>query len=84
MYQVSENIYFDESLSFNEQSEEFINYAQSVFSTIDFTDMSNMQSDNTCTWTVKKDGLRFIAKRKFINSKMYTVKEHLFNVEIIE
>ncbi len=83
MYQVSDNIYFDESLSYQEQSEEFLNYAQSVFSTIDFTDMSNIQSDNTCTWTVEKDGLRFIAKRVFINPKWYTVKEHLFNVEIL-
>jgi hypothetical protein len=84
MIHIKDNIYFDETKPFDEQSEEFQNYAHTeVFSTIDFTDMSNLQPDNTCTWTVEQDGLRFTAKRVYLNVKYYTVKNHLFTVEII-
>ena len=83
MVHIKDNIYFDESKPYEEQSEEFKVYAQSVFDTINFTDMSNLKPDKTCTWQVKQDGLRFMAKRVYINPKWYTVKEHIFNVEII-
>ena len=83
MRQVKDNIYFDETKPYSEQSPEFLEYAQGVFSKIDFTDMSALKSDNTCTWTIEQDGLRFIAKRVFLNPSLYTVKEHIFNVEIV-
>ncbi|WP_010664948.1 hypothetical protein [Marinilabilia salmonicolor] len=83
MIQVKDNIYFDETKPYSEQSPEFLEYAQTVFSQIDFTDMRDLKSDNTCTWTIEQDGLRFTAKREFLNPSLYTVKEHIFNVEIL-
>jgi hypothetical protein len=83
MIQISDLIQFDKTKSLDEQSLEFLEYAQSVFSQIDFVDMSALKNDNTCTWTIDQDGLHFTAKRVFINPSMYSVKEHIFNVEIL-
>jgi hypothetical protein len=83
MTTITEDIIFDPDLSYEEQSEAFLEYAQEVFDTIDFTDMSNLV-DKTCSWTVEQDGLKFTATRVFINTKRYTVKSHAFAVEEIE
>lgn len=80
MVQITPTVLFDETKPLDKQSEEFQEYAQAIFATIDFTNMSNLVG-NECSWQVDDSGLRFIAKRVYINPKMYTVKEHLFNVE---
>ncbi|GAF05847.1 hypothetical protein [Saccharicrinis fermentans] len=83
MTTITDDIIFDPDLSYEEQSEAFLTYAQEVFATIDFTDMSDLV-DDTCTWTVEQDGLKFTATRVYINVKWYTVKSHTFSVEEIE
>ncbi len=80
---IKDDIYFDETKPFEEQSEAFLAYANEVFASNDYTDMSNLQPDNTCSWIKEQDGLLFTAKRVYINPKHYTVKEHLFTIEII-
>ncbi|MCT4590528.1 MAG: hypothetical protein N4A71_22060 [Carboxylicivirga sp.] len=79
---IKDNIYFDETKPFDEQSEAFQAYANEVFGTNNYTDMSNIVN-NECVWITEKGGLRYTAKRVYINPKYYTVKEHLFTVEKI-
>jgi hypothetical protein len=83
MTTITEDIIFDPDLSYEEQSEAFLEYAQEVFDAIDFTDMSNLV-DKTCSWIDEQDGLKFTATRVFTNTKWYTVKSHTFSVEEIE
>ena len=80
---IKDNIHFDETKPLEQQSEAFMAYAYEVFAKNDYTDMSLLRSDKTCAWIKEQDGLRFIAKRVYLNVKQYTVKEFLFTVEKI-
>lgn len=81
IHQINTGIEFDDSIPFFEQTSAFQEYAQTVFDKNDYTDMLNLQPDNTCTWVQEQDGLRFTMKRVYINPKHYTVSDHIITIE---